>query len=143
MFKRKKSLYLAIIFIISFLSCKKDGGTDSSSISSPFTVKYEFTADKSLDQVLPKPIIAYINSSGGTTQTTGSSLPWVLEQTVTATNRPFNLQMTGLIIYLTGPGSVTGNIYINGVKKATATGQTRAFLGSNVVNQLQVVYTVN
>ncbi len=125
------------------MSCKKDGGQDNSTISSPFTVKYEFTADKSLDQVLPKPIIGYTNSSGGSTQTTGSSLPWVLEQTVTASNRPFNLQMTGIAIYLTGPGSDTFNIYINGVKKATATGQTTAFLGSNYVAQLQVVYQVN
>jgi len=137
--------FLCALFIIfsTSASCKKDIGQDNSTISSPFTVKYEFIADKSLDQVLPKPIIGYTNSSGGSTQTTGSSLPWVLEQTVTASNRPFNLQMTGIAIYLTGPGSVTFNIYINGVKKATATGQTTAFLGSNYVAQLQVVYQVN
>lgn len=85
----------------------------------------------------------YFNSSGGSTQTTANNLPWILEQTVTSTTRPFNLQITGLSIFQTSPGSVRGNIYINGVKKATVTAQTRALFGSNVVDQLQVVYIVN
>lgn len=141
--RRLFSVITVVSILISSISCKKDGGTDSSSISSPFTVKYEFTSTAPFDQVLPKPIIWYFNSSGGSTQTTGSTLPWVLEQTVTTTNRPFNLQVTGIGIYLTSPGSVTGNIYINGVKKATATSQTKSFLGSNYVEQLQIVYIVN
>ncbi len=85
----------------------------------------------------------YFNSSGGSTQTTANNLPWILEQTVTSTTRPFNLQITGLSIFQTSPGSVRGNIYINVVKKATVTAQTRALFGSNVVDQLQVVYIVN
>jgi hypothetical protein len=136
MSKINKIITLLLSSSLVLISCKKDGGQDSSTISSPFTVKYEFTSATAFDLVAPKPIVWYFNSSGGSTQTTANILPWILEQTVTSTNRPFNLQITGLSIFLTSPGSVIGNIYINGVKKATVTAQTRALFGSNVVDQL-------
>jgi hypothetical protein len=85
----------------------------------------------------------YFNSSGGSTQTTANNLPWILEQTVTSTTRPFNLQITGLSIFQTSPGSVRGNIYINGVKKASETLQSSSLYGLNATGVLTLTHIVN
>lgn len=125
-----------------FVSCKKDGGQDSSTISSPFTVKYEFTSTSPLETIYQNSL-SYTNSSGGLSTSLINSFPWTLEQTVTTTNRPFPIQLVGTTLALKNPGSVTGNIYINGVKKASVTTQTSVLLGFNTISQVQVVFVVN
>jgi hypothetical protein len=141
MFKRKKSLYLAIIFTISFLSCKKDSGQDNSTISSPFTVKYEVTADKPL---VNGGSFQYTNSANGLNVDLNTTLPYTKTVTVTSTNRPYLLLLYGTGIQLNSTGNVTGKIFINGIEKASVTipANNALFGGAFLTGPLDVKYTV-
>lgn len=118
MIKYAKSLSSFIILSYLFVFCKKDGGTDSSSISSPFTVKYEVTADKPIINIAS---IQYTNSANGQIVDLNPTLPYRRTVTVTSTNRHYVLFLFGTNFQMSSAGNVTGKIFINGTEKASVT----------------------
>jgi len=113
------SVIIVMSILISSISCKKDGGTDSSSISSPFTVKYEVTANKPITNSGGG--FQYTNSAMGLVVDFNPTLPYTRTVTVTSTNRPFFLWLYGNGVEMSSAGNVTGKIFINGAEKASVT----------------------
>jgi hypothetical protein len=117
---------LVNLFIALFLftvSCKKTENTNVK-IKSPFTIKYEFIT--SVPTVRnTNAIVRYTNSAQGITGVAINEAPWSTSVTMTAESRPISLSFKGSSIELSAPGAITGNIYINGIKKATLTEASR------------------
>jgi len=112
------SVIIVMSILISSISCKKDGGTDSSSISSPFTVKYEVTANKPITN---SGGFQYTNSAMGQVVDFNPTLPYTRTVTVTSTNRPYLLLLYGTGVQMSSAGNVTGKIFINGAEKTSVT----------------------
>jgi hypothetical protein len=110
------------INLIAMLSCSKNEVT-SNKVKSPFTVMYELTSSSS---IVPGESVGllYTNSAQGTSRVNSSdipSLPWKKTITVTDDIRPLTFTFKAISIYLKGPGTITGNIYVNVTKKASVT----------------------
>lgn len=117
---------------IMIISCKKDSNSSSTTVGS-FTIKYELiTSQNVLPPQSPYPVIQYTNGTGqleiATDFTSGKI--WSKTFSVTDTRRPFIILFNPNGIYLQAAGTITGNIYINGVKKATVTNPSINSYGS-------------
>jgi hypothetical protein len=125
--KNKKLLALSIcIYLMPMLSCSKNDLT-SNNVKSPFTVMYELTSTSSLNRNGGGGV-EYTNSAQGTSGIGSSvigTLPWKTTLTVTAENRPLTFTYRVKTIELNNSGTITGNIYINGIKKASITEPSR------------------
>jgi len=55
---------------------------------------------------------------------------WSKEVTVTTPNRPFYAILPAVAIYLSSPGTVTGNIYVNGSQVAHTSNPTQTSSGT-------------
>jgi len=142
----KKVLYILATILVGFTSCKKDttSTTNSNSLASPFTLKYEIVTSSAIDTskagtgAYGKPLMVYSN---GTQQPEIEFLTpttsWSKTVTVTTPNRPFvallhtggswsGVVQTGgyLPFYLKAPGTITGKIYVNGNLVASVTNPT-------------------
>ncbi len=129
-------LLLTLIFGIAFFSCSTNnsagGGVSPNQVGTPFTLKYEIISSQPiLFGVNPGesyPIIFYTNSTqqGETDNSFISGTIWSKTITVTTPNRPFNalLQIMNPLVYLSSPGTLTGNLYVNGNKVAHLTNST-------------------
>jgi len=126
----KKALNILFILIVGFTSCKKDTTSSTNSTPTPFTLKYEIKS--SVPIVVAGAgtnnfnIIYYKN---GTNQNESSIFTsgtnWTKTITVTTNNRPFiaSLQLPNNI-QLSAPGTLTGNIYLNGSLIANSINQS-------------------
>ena len=139
----KKVLTLCIyIFFISILSCSKND-TTSNKVKSPFTVTYELTST-SIFNSAGLGGVEFTNSAQGTSGIASrlmKTLPWKTTLTVTAENRPLTFNYRVITILLNQTGTITGNIYINGIKKATVTEPSR-FANSEYKADLNMQYLV-
>ena len=146
----KSNLLLGTIFLIlisfGISSCSSNstagGQVNPNAVGTPFTLKYEIITSS---PAVSNPASQGIGYTNGTQQTefdnsftSGSS--WIKEINVTSTTRPFN---TALVsgpgsITLSAPGTVTGNIYINGNQVAHVVNPTNGNIGNVVMG-----YSVN
>ena len=114
---------LVLLFTISItiLSCSSNNSTggqiNPNSVGTPFTLKYEIIASSPFNPPitgLPGNFIIYKNGTGQTEQDNNfSGTTWTKEITVTTTSRPF-ISSLGTTLYFNVPGTMTGNIYVNG-----------------------------
>lgn len=130
-----KKLLLIIITAVFITGCEKSknevGNTDKS-----FTVKYELiTSQEVAPPQNPFPLIQYTNGTGQPEVATNfsSGKTWTKTVTVTDTRRPFIILFNPEGIFLKSAGTITGNIYINGAKKATVTNSSTNFGGHQAV----------
>ena len=134
----KKLFYSAVVITALLVSsCSPDTPVNTGT-SSPFTLRYEIITSS---PIVSNPASQGIGYTNGTQQTefdnsftSGSS--WIKEITVTSTNRPFN---TALVtgpgsITLSAPGTVTGNIYLNGNQVAHVVNPTTGNIGNVVMS---------
>ena len=137
---------VCILIIFTFTSCSKNEST--SSTSSNFTIKYEIVCDKSIVTTLFNqpflPTIVYTNGTAQveTANTFTSGTSWSKTITVTDNRRPFIISLGAENLALISAGNVTSNIYINGVKKATATNPTTS-AGNLNIGIVNLNYSVN
>jgi hypothetical protein len=143
----KKVLYILATILVGFTSCTKEttSTTNSNSLASPFTLKYEIVTSSAIDTskagngAYGKPLMVYSN---GTQQPEIEFLTpttsWSKTVTVTTTNRPFvamlhthsdyiSTAQTGLgyfPIILKAQGTIMGKIYVNGNLVASVTNPT-------------------
>ena len=142
--KFKPSWIFLLITISLLTSCKKSDATDVTSgpIKSPFTVKYEITADRASTVTSS---IQYTNSSLGNSVELNTPLTWSKTVVITTEQRPTVLFLFSTVIKFTSAGKVTGKIYINGKEKASVTESATDPSGFGVyqVGLLDVKYVVN
>ena len=142
----KQLSVILLLIIFTFTSCSKNEGTGST--SSNFTIKYEIVCDKPIITTLFDqpflPTIAYTNGTAQveTANTFTSGTTWSKTITVTDNRRPFIISFAAVDLALSSAGNVTGNIYINGVKKATATNPTTS-AGNLNIGIVNMNYSVN
>ena len=132
-----KKLILLMFTAVMLIGCEKSKDA-SDDTNKSFTVKYEIITTQDISPVLgPTPII-YTNGTGQmeTVNNFTSGKLWEKTVTVTTTNRPLPLILFPEPIYLKSAGTVTGNIYINGTKKATLTNSTTNTAGIYVATIL-------
>ncbi len=121
------------IFLVSYLflsGCSSNntagGQVNPNTVGTPFTVKYELLTTSQFADVGLQ-LIQYSNSTGQNEniQTNLAGLNyWSKSINVTASQRPLPLLFNcDVFVYITTPGSVTINMYINGSLKASSTYQ--------------------
>ena len=139
----KKVLYIIATILVGFTSCKKDTTSTTSSTPSPFTLKYEIKSSVPIVVAgAGNPnLILYTN---GTNQSESSIFTsgtnWTKTITVTTNNRPFIalLQLSNNI-QLSAPGTLTGNIYLNGSLIANSTNQSINYPSLNLYQAILVM----
>jgi len=111
------------------------GQVNPNTLGTPFTLKYEIITSS---PIVSNPASQGIGYTNGTQQTefdnsftSGSS--WIKEITVTSTTRPFNTALVTGAITLNTPGTVTGNIYLNGNQVAHVVNPTTGNIGTVVM----------
>jgi hypothetical protein len=138
-----KKLILLMFTAVMLIGCEKSKD-ELNDTSKTFTVKYEIITTQDILAVLgPTPII-YTNGTGQmeTVNNFTSGKSWEKTVIVTITNRPLPLILFPEPIYLKSAGTVTGNIYINGTKKATVTNSTTnvgGIYGATILLNYQVL----
>lgn len=122
--KTLAGLTVIALLLTVLSSCKKD----DTSTSGNFTVKYEIiTSSPIASSELSSGILVYTNGTGqveAVQNVLQSGTSWSKTVTVTTSTRPLQLSLSPASARLSAPGSITSNIYINGVIKATSTGQS-------------------
>ena len=130
------SIFVILTLVILISSCSND----SNSTSGNFTLKYEIITSS---QVTADPLggfttIAYTNGTGQiiTDYSFVSGTTWTKEVTVTTPNRPFVASLVPITggVYLNAPGTVTSNLYVNGVRVAQSINPTNSTGGFNAGN---------
>jgi hypothetical protein len=129
-----KSILVILTLIILTASCSND----SNSTSGNFTLKYEIITSSS---IVASPLgsfttIFYTNGTGQgvTDYSFVSGTTWTKEVTVTTPNRPFIASLNPLSsggVYLSAPGTVTSNLYVNGVRVSQSVNPTTSIAGFN------------
>lgn len=157
----KKIIYLFSITFLILQSCSSDSNdnqtnNNNNDVLTPFTVKYELRTTSTVRSSYGQPMVTYINSTGQqqteSVPNLTSNNPWIKTVTITSTTRP--LQINLLLstqpaniyrLWLTNVGSVTQNIYINGVLKASSTNQsaTVPILNEYNIQLIQLNHMVN
>ena len=136
-FKMKNVFYsLILLTTILLSSCTPDTPVDTST-SSPFTLKYEIISSSQIFSTTSSN--QHVIFTNATQQPQIDSIPsgsilWTKELTVTTSNRPFIslLEVPFSALKLNMQGTVTGNIYVNGIKVASVTNPTST--GENWIN---------
>ena len=130
--------YLILIFFALFCnSCSKKETTitTNNTVKSPFTLKYEIISSSDI-YVPTGGVGADINIVNGTGQSEIkidfiSGKTWSYTVNVTSTQRPIICRLINTsTLWTKSTGTITGNIYINGTLKATATNPISS-LGAN------------
>jgi hypothetical protein len=134
-------------FLYSFLitGCKKE----SSRSGGNNEVKYEILtstaiAPPSLGQIYR---VGYVNGTGQL-ETADNFIPgqksWTKSITITTSSRPLNVQVAApQAIFLSAPGSVTLNIYVGGILKASTTNNSTSGSGLHFVVSTPCYYVIN
>jgi hypothetical protein len=125
----------SIILLYTFLSSfTPDNPTTPS--TGAVTVKYEIILSSPLIQLAPTlatPTIIYKKSTAldeSVYDFNYGSSSWTKTVNITAT-RPFPTTLQSTTLYISTAGTITANIYVNGVIKATQTNQTQNSSGIN------------
>lgn len=137
-----KKILLTLIATMLLMGCKK-ADEEPNNTNKSFTIKYELiTSQEVAPPQNPFPLIQYTNGTGQPEIATNfsSGKTWDKTVTVTGTTRPFIIMFYPEGIFLKAAGTVTGNIYINGVIKATVTNSTSFFGGHQAI--ISMSYTV-
>ncbi len=142
-----KKYFLLPFFLYLFLitGCKKESNRNSGSND----VKYEILtstaiAAPSLGQIYR---VGYVNSTGQL-ETVDNFIPgqksWTKSVTITTSSRPLNVQVAApQAIFLSAPGSVTLNIYVGGILKASTTNNSTSGSGLHFVVSTPCYYVIN
>ena len=144
---------LTLLFVISItiFSCSSNNSTggqvNPNNVGSPFTLKYEIITSSTI-VAGPGGNFGTIFYENGSNQpeidnsfTSGTT--WTKQVTVTTSNRPFlALLQVSNSIYMSAPGTVIGNIYVNGNRVAHVENPT---ISSGTINGAIVVisYQIN
>jgi hypothetical protein len=153
----RKIISLISVLLLILQSCSSgDNNSNSNSISSPFTVKYEIISTSQVRASYNSPMITYNNSTNQTQTESVTNLtattPWSKTVDITTTTRPLQLSLLisgnnpNYYLILANAGSITQNLYINGVLKASSTNQSdsQPSLGSWYrITIPAITYTVN
>lgn len=135
-------LGLALFFSASLSGCKKDS-VSSSSTRGNVTVKYEIVLSSPIAPDGGYPFVGYTNGTGQTEVASFTSgTTWSKEVKVTTDQRPLHLMFDPGVYILASSGTITGNIYINGEKKATATNPSTSSNGQHMILLTTMQYTV-
>ena len=147
----KKLFYsAAVITALLMSSCTPDTPVNTGT-SSPFTLKYEIITSSPIFAFAGNtyPTISYANGTqqNETDNSFTSGTTWTKEVIVTTPNRPFYATCTAITgalpsIVITNPGTVTSNIYINGVQVAHVVNPTTSSSLGNYAN-VGMSYLVN
>jgi hypothetical protein len=135
----------SIILLYTFLSsCTPDNPTTPP--SGAVTVKYEIILSSPLIPLAPTLATPLINYTNGTAQNESvydfnyGSSSWTKTVNITAT-RPFPTTLQSAALYISTAGTITANIYVNGVIKATQTNQTQNSSGRHF-GSVQLVHFI-
>ncbi len=153
---KKLQFILAVLILLVIVSCtnKEDSVNSPDTLSSPFTVKYEIIAKSAIISPGSSVIVSYINSTGQLQTESFSSLTnWNKSINVTSNVRPLTMSLSivssgaanGGYLAIANIGTVTQNIYINGVLKSSSTNNS-ASTGSSFgykIASSPINYTVN
>jgi hypothetical protein len=132
-----KKLLLILITSVMIIGCEKSKDA-SDDTNKTFTVKYEIITSQDISPPFGDIPIMYTNGTGQieTVNNFSTGKSWEKTVTVTTTTRPLPLILFPDPISLKSAGTVTGNIYINGIKKATLTNSTTNTAGIYVATIL-------
>lgn len=124
-----------MIVIYLFSSCKKNLGIEK------FNITFEVITSTSISSkanVITKvglaPPITYSEFISGTS--------WHKTVEAETAYRPINLTMNAQNIFLTGPGTATCNIYVNGVIKNTSTASSTNIGGVDQVTTIPIQFNI-
>jgi hypothetical protein len=131
-----KYLFLpCFLYLFLITACKKESNQSGGSND----VKYEIItsttiAPPSLGQIY---LVGYINATGQL-ETANNFIAgqksWTKSVTITTSSRPLNVQVVApQAIFLTAPGSVTLNIYVGRILKASTTNNSTSGSGLHFV----------
>jgi hypothetical protein len=133
------------LYLFLITACKKESNQSGGSND----VKYEILtsttiAPPSLGQIYR---VGYVNGTGQL-ETADNFIPgqksWTKSITITTSSRPLNVQVAApQAIFLSAPGSVTLNIYVGGVLKATTTSNSSNASGMNIAISNPCYYIIN
>lgn len=152
----RKILLLLPIALLLLQSCSSnDNNSSTGSTSGPFTVKYEVITTSNVHSSFGSPMVTYVNSTGQQQTESVPSLtptnPWTKTVSVTSVTRPLQLNLLLSTqpaniyrLWLSNVGSITQNIYLNGVLVASSTNQSATVTSSEYNIQLVALgYSVN
>jgi hypothetical protein len=141
-----KNLLIIALITFSITACTPDDPANTGT-SSPFTLKYEYVlTSPALNGPLNSQTFIYTNATGQVEtgpRINDGDMSWSKTITVTTSTRPLIVQLGQTTMQIRSAGSVTANIYINGVLKASSNNPSinnNGFFYSIVPT---LVYTVN